>query len=369
MAPFNLSPNMEVVVSVIAYSICSGSLVLLNKLILHRLPYPSLVITFQLCAALVFIFSAKAGGLLQVDPLKWEHVVPYLYYIVAFAMGVYCNMRSLSVSNVETVIVFRALAPCLVAFLDAIFLGREYPSKRSWGGIGLIVCGAYGYASFDKEFQTQGVAAYFWPVCYMCIISFEMAYGKKIIRSVDLKTLSGPVMYTNLLGITPMLLFAGMGGEFSKFHNDVVANNEYTLPSGTVPLMLVGCAVGTGIGYSSWWCRDKVSATSFTIVGVMNKCLTILMNYMVWDNHAKPAGIACLFLCLVGGSVYQQAPMRASTRHYKIAAVDSDDIWGDDMSVLVRDEEKDEQQDLLNNRQKKGGNLNKPKRTTDNRTP
>jgi drug/metabolite transporter (DMT)-like permease len=174
MTVLNLSPRMEVATSVVAYSLCSGSMVLLNKLILHLLPYPSLVITFQLCAALSFIFCAKASGYLQVDPLKWEYVVPYLYYIVAFAMGVYSNMRSLSVSNVETVIVFRALSPCLVAMLDAIFLGREYPSRRSWTGIGLIVLGAYGYASFDHEFQTQGTRAYFWPFCYMCIISFEM---------------------------------------------------------------------------------------------------------------------------------------------------------------------------------------------------
>ena len=170
----NLSPQTEVTLAVVAYSICSGTLVLLNKLILHRLPYPSLVITFQLVAALGFIVTAKRTGKLQVDDLKWEFVKPYLYYIVAFAMGVYCNMRSLSVSNVETVIVFRALSPCLVAMLDAIFLGREYPSHRSWTGIAMIVAGAYGYASYDEDFQTQGLKAYFWPVCYMCIISFEM---------------------------------------------------------------------------------------------------------------------------------------------------------------------------------------------------
>jgi len=174
LPPLQLSPRTEVVASVVAYSICSGSLVLLNKLILHRLPFPSLVITFQLVAALAFIFTASRTGKLQVDPLRWKYVVPYLYYIVAFAMGVYCNMRSLSVSNVETVVVFRALSPCLVAMLDAIFLGREYPSRRSWIGIGTIVVGAYGYASFDEEFQNQGWSAYFWPFCYMCIISFEM---------------------------------------------------------------------------------------------------------------------------------------------------------------------------------------------------
>ena len=243
---------------------------------------------------------------------------PYLYYIVAFALGVYCNMKSLSLSNVETVVVFRSLTPVLVATLDAMFLGREYPSLRSWTGLFTIVLGAYGYASFDEQFQTQGLAAYFWPTLYLFVISFEMCYGKKIIRSVDLKTRSGPVLYTNLLGIPPMLLFAGMGGEYGKFYSDHIlggnnGDNTHAITASVCLLVLMGCVAGTAIGYSSWWCRDTVSATTFTLVGVMNKCLTIMLNFMIWDQHAEPRGIACLFLCLVGGSVYKQAPMRKET--------------------------------------------------------
>ncbi|CAB9498238.1 mannose transporter GONST3 [Seminavis robusta] len=320
---------MSIVASVVSYSLCSGSLVLMNKLILHRLPYPSLVITFQLVAALSFIKTAEAGGFIQVDPLKWEYVVPYLYYIVAFALAAYCNMRSLSVSNVETVIVFRALSPCVVAFLEAFYLGREYPNKRGWAGIALIVMGAYGYASYDQEVKTQGLTAYFWPLCYLAVISFVMTYGKKVIQSVDLKTQSGPVLYTNLLSIFPMLMFASIDNEFSKFNTEILANKEYEIPEGTTALMLMGCVVGIGIGYSSWWCRDQVSATSFTIIGVMNKCLTILMNFMVWSNHARPAGIACLLLCLAGGAIYQQAPMRTNTnKHYKLSPTGDRDDTG-----------------------------------------
>jgi drug/metabolite transporter (DMT)-like permease len=308
-----MKPQVDVGLSILAYSLCSGSLVLLNKLILHNLPYPSLVVSFQLSATLVFIFGAKWSGKLQVDELIMEYVIPYLYYIVAFTLGVYCNMKSLTLSNVETIVVFRALSPCLVAFLDAIFLGREYPSMRSWCALGLIVLGAYGYASFDEQFQSQGPSAYFWPICYLIIICFEMAYGKNIIKSVDLKTQSGPVLYTNLLGLPPMLVFAGMGNEYHKFYDNQILAEETTITFGVGLLILMGCVVGTGIGYSSWWCRAKVSATTFTLVGVLNKCLTILLNFFIWDQHAKPAGIACLSLCLVGGAFYQQAPMRKET--------------------------------------------------------
>ena len=161
----NLNGFGEVVLSIVAYSVFSGTLVLFNKMTLYHLPFPSLVTTFQLSMAVCFIFGAKASGLLKVDPIKYEFVVPYLYYIVGFALGVYCNMKSLSLANVETVIVAKALSPCLVSILDAMFLGREFPSPRSWGAIGLISLGAYGYASQDEKFQTQGPSAYVWPFC------------------------------------------------------------------------------------------------------------------------------------------------------------------------------------------------------------
>lgn len=77
--------------------------------------------------------------------------------------------------------------------------------------------------------------------------------------------------------------------------------------------MIIGSVVGTLIGYSGWWCRSVVSATSFTLIGVVNKCLTILMNVLIWDQHATPGGIFSLFVCISGGLIYQQSPMRGAT--------------------------------------------------------
>jgi drug/metabolite transporter (DMT)-like permease len=334
--------NREVIASIIAYSFCSGTLVLINKLILHNLPYPSLVICFQIVAALIFIYTAKYLGWIKVDALEWKYVKPYLYYIIGFALGVFCNMKSLSVSNVETVIVFRALVPCIVAFCDALFLGREYPSLQSWFALFLIVLGAYGYASFDERFQSQGIwAAYFWPLCYCLTISFEMIYGKSILKSVDLKTQSGPVLYTNILGLAPMLMFAAMNHEYQKFaqnhlwsisSDDGEQQQRQPITLLAMFLLILGSMAGTGIGYSSWWCRGKVSATSFSLIGVINKCLTIMLNLVVWDQHAAPAGIANLFLCLIGGALYRQSPMRNERRDKKqTVANQADDVWKADM--------------------------------------
>lgn len=234
-------------------------------------------------------------------------------------------MKSLSLSNVETVVVFRALSPCLVAVLDVLFLGREYPNPRSWGALALIVLGAVFYASFDAQFQTQGLSAYFWPTAYLFIICFEMCYGKKIIKSVDLKTKAGPVLYTNLLGLPPMLFFASLGGEYSSFaSSDAFHKVVSSFP--LILLLLLGCVAGTGIGFSSWWCRDKVSATSFTLIGVLNKCLTIMLNCMIWDQHAAPGGLMGLCLCLVGGTLYQQSPMRVKKDNESAKPEDDEEL-------------------------------------------
>jgi len=114
-----------------------------------------------------------------------------------------------------------------------------------------------------------------------------------------------------------MLVFAQVTGEFERFSDtiDKVGSGTFagyleSLSLKAVILFIAGCVIGTGIGYTGWWCRRKVSATSYTIIGVMNKCLTVLCNFFIWDQHAKPTGIASLFICLLGGAIYRQAPMR-----------------------------------------------------------
>mmetsp|Transcript_108524 Transcript_108524/g.315625 ORF Transcript_108524/g.315625 Transcript_108524/m.315625 type:complete len:85 (-) Transcript_108524:496-750(-) len=61
---------------------------------------------------------------------------------------------------------------------------------------------------------------------------------------------------------------------------------------------------------SGWYCRSLVSATTYTLVGVMNKFITIVGNVLIWDQHATPTGLSFLFLCILGGAMYRQAPMR-----------------------------------------------------------
>jgi hypothetical protein len=41
------------------------------------------------------------------------------------------------------------------------------------------------------------------------------------------------------------------------------------------------------------------------------KVITVVFNILMWDKHASPLGTAFLLLCLAGGAMYEQAPMRS----------------------------------------------------------
>ena len=54
---------------------------------------------------------------------------------------------------------------------------------------------------------------------------------------------------------------------------------------------------------------------SFTLIGVVNKMITILINTLIWDNHASSYGIASLMVCIVGGTIYRQAPLQSEIKN------------------------------------------------------
>ena len=57
-----------------------------------------------------------------------------------------------------------------------------------------------------------------------------------------------------------------------------------------------------------------MSATTYTLVGVVNKFLTVLLNVAMWDKHSTPVGLAAVCVCLLAGMFYQQAPLRSDDK-------------------------------------------------------
>ena len=68
-----------------------------------------------------------------------------------------------------------------------------------------------------------------------------------------------------------------------------------------------------------------VSATTYTLVGVVNKFITVLLNVLLWDKHSSPLGLLAVCVCLLAGTFYQQAPRRDEARKQQLP-LDSDSL-------------------------------------------
>uniref|UniRef100_A0A7S4BTG6 Sugar phosphate transporter domain-containing protein n=1 Tax=Chrysotila carterae TaxID=13221 RepID=A0A7S4BTG6_CHRCT len=299
--------------AVVFYCFCSGGMLLVNKLAVYHVPSPAIVTLCQFASASVFVYSCKLLGVLDMDGFEWSKAKYFVVYVISFSIGTWANMKVLSMANVETVIVFRSCTPLAVAFFEYCFFDRALPTLRSWLSLALITTGAFCYILTDREFQVKGVSAYYWAMIWWAVLVFQLTYGKFLVTGIDLRSLWTPVLYTNTFSIIPALLVGLIAGEFNshrmqKIHDDMTPIGFFWL--------IVSCVVGVCISWAGFWCQTLITATAYTVVGVMNKMLTVTVNVLIWDKHASSVGIGSLILCLVGGSLYQQAPPRnASVAH------------------------------------------------------
>ena len=298
--------------AILGYSLCSSTLLLANKMAIEHLPVPSVVSFMQILSSAVFILFIKLCGV-TVDDLEWDKIKAYSMYIVAFVAAIYANMQALSHSNVETVIVFRACSPVAVSIVEYLLMDRAWPSVRSSVSLGTVAMGALMYCTSDSQLALDGLSAYTWVIIYFFLITFEMTYGKKLTSAVKMESVWGPVLYCNLLAALPMFLLGYCNGDYEN-----IGTKLSEVPANGVMVLLFSCVAGTLIGYTGWLCRGMVSATTYTLVGVVNKFLTVLLNVFIWDKHSSPTGLIAVCLCLLAGTFYQQAPRRDEARKQQL---------------------------------------------------
>lgn len=313
--------SSAVVAAVLSYSICSASLLLINKFALSLIPSAPFVTAVQCVFCIVAIgASSFVCGTPRIGDLSRPLLQAYAFYSALFVLGIYSNMKSLEESNVDTVIVFRAATPLLVAAADYLWMGREAPSTRSLASMLVVAFGCAAFVAVDRDFELKGLRAYAWVAVYTVCIAAEMVFGKAITSKHD-APLGASVLLTNAFALVPFLLIGASTGELER------GTASHFSPL-AVCVLVLSCVLSAGIGFSGWWARSLVSATTYTVVGTVNKILTVLLNILVWSKHASPLGTFFLLVCLAAGGFYEQAPPRAPA-HAK----------ADDEAVALKDKQ------------------------------
>lgn len=285
---------------ILYYSLCSSTLIVINKVAIHNLKAPVSILLLQLAFSALSVKLCAVTGLVEAEKLRWGLIKPFVLVVLGFLGTLYANIKVLMHSNVETFITFRSSTPLLLSLCDYFFLGREFPRGRSVLSLLLLLVSCAGYTHFDKGFKLE---AYGWLCVWYFFCLFETCYVKHICDTVSM-TNWGRVYYQNALAALVLVAVFPICKQEHKFLA------QYAFTPAQILLLLLSCAVGAAMSHASFLLRSNVSATGSVVVGIVCKLGSVLINLLMWDQHASPIQLLFLLVGLGGGCLFQQAPLR-----------------------------------------------------------
>lgn len=285
---------------ILIYSACSSSMLVINKLAVSSNGLPTVVSGAQLVvsAAVVAVMEAFGAGVL--GPFERKRIVPFVVYTTMFAAGLFSNMKALMLTNVGAVIAARCCLPLIVCVIEWAFMGRMFPNTRSIASLIGVVLSASFYITNDTGVSVDGGAGMFWLLTWWLLLAAQMTYGKHLTDNIQM-TQWERVFYTNALAIPPTIVLYFVTGENTMEMKD---------GDGAFFYLVLSCVVGVAISYSGWKCRSVITATTFTLVGVLNKMATITFTIIVWPSDFSVLKTLSLLACVGFGLLYVDAPKR-----------------------------------------------------------
>ena len=346
-SPGTVNKNKKIAFLCLGYCFSSAFLAIVNKWALLLFPFPSILTALQYSSSAIAVTILGHYGVVERVRLDWKKARQFTPAVVLFYVSIFTNSKLLQHANVDTFIVFRSCCPLLVLPLEYLFLikgggfngssnninnnssnssdGESSGTKNN--GVGkvsergekttkpklsslvtvrqllsliAIFLGAIGFVLVDKKFQLH---SYFWGVAYVLSMTVDMVLIKKIVTNVDLSTW-GLVYYNNILAMFLFPIAYFISGDYARYPEIRASLSDES--NTAVLAIFTSCLMGLSISYFGLGARRSVGATTFTVLGVVNKIGTVIINTLIWSHHASPSGLAFLMVCVFGGVVYQQ---------------------------------------------------------------
>nr|ACG35595.1 hypothetical protein [Zea mays] len=284
------------------YCLSASLLSIINKWAIMKFPYPGALTALQYFTSVAGVLLCGQLKLIEHDGLNLRTMWKFLPAAVMFYISIFTNSELLLHANVDTFIVFRSAVPIFVAIGETLYLHQPWPSLKTWLSLSTILGGSVIYVFTDNQFT---VTAYTWAVAYLASMSIDFVYIKHVVMTIGLNTW-GLVLYNNLEALMLFPLELLVMGEFDQMKVDSSKVSNWLSFDVVLPVAL-SCLFGLSISFFGFSCRRAISATGFTVLGIVNKLLTVVINLLIWDKHASFVGTIGLLICMSGGVLYQQS--------------------------------------------------------------
>jgi len=295
----------------VLYFVSSSSLLVLNKVAIKAIPNASLLLFTQLGSTVVIVAAPAFVGKARVN-FKPEGKVVRAYSTVAmvFLATIYSNFQVIHSIGINPFIVLRCSTPLIVSVLDWAFMGRTLPDWKST----LALCGILSSGSMyarlkvaDPDFGTNGSgdaeSGLWWSAIWLVSFLLDMVYIKYVVEAYPCSG-SERTLYQNFLALPILVVLLNVGVEKYSMAEAVNA------PKSAWIAVVMTCFAGAALSFTGMSLRTEFSATLFTVLGIVCKMASTLLNEIFVEPERDLARLSCITAVIISSSFYKQAPLR-----------------------------------------------------------
>ena len=295
----------------ILYFVSSSSLLVLNKVAIKAIPNASLLLFTQLSSTVVIVAAPALGGKARVN-FKPEGKVVRAYSTVAvvFLATIYSNFQVIHSIGINPFIVLRGSTPLMVSILDWAFMGRTLPDWKSALALSGILSSGSMYARLkiaDPGFDANGTgdanSGLWWSAIWLVSFLLDMVYIKYVVEAYPCSG-SERTLYQNFLALPILVILLNVGAEK---HSVLEAANA---PQSAWLTVVLTCFAGAALSFTGMSLRTELSATLFTVLGIVCKMASTLLNEIFVEPERDLGRIACIAAVIISSSFYKQAPLK-----------------------------------------------------------
>lgn len=297
----------EELVSGCCFCITSASMTLLNKAALSAFNFtaPTTLLCFQCTVTLLLVGLAYVLGFGRPPPINLRLLQMWLPVNILFVGMVWTSFYALRNIGVAMVTVLKNLTNFLVIFGDLYFFNKHY-STGVWATLFLMLASAICSAATDLAFDAVG---YTWQMVNNFFTAAYSLWLRHVITQMAVITHKqggtdelGMVVFNNLLSIPmifALIFFTGEAGRLGQ---------ESALSERAFQIAAVTSAVLSFlISIASMWFLSCTTATTFSLVGSLNKIPLAVLGMLLFKAPTSTNNIISVMIGLAAGVVFAHA--------------------------------------------------------------
>ncbi|KAJ8614199.1 hypothetical protein CTAYLR_001096 [Chrysophaeum taylorii] len=292
--------------SCVMYVSCSTVMVLSNKWLASSLDIQAHIslLLMQNAVAVLVVASLRSLGVVRYPNFDAKIALQWLPVDIFFVVMLSTSFEAMRFLSVPMITVFKQLANLLTVGGEFFFFGKNvtFPVVLSFA---VMIFGAVLAAFNDVVFTFYG---YSWQIANCFATSGYVLYLKHATQSIEL-TKFGMVFYNNLLSLPLLAVIASAHGEPAVLI-EAHAHGKINLFFFVINA-LVG-SLGLLLNLASVWCVSATSATTYAVVGALNKIPSTILGFLLFKTTISRNMGIYICISLVGGFMYSYEKFRQS---------------------------------------------------------